>query len=65
MKYDEIKLLGLEECSERLSMEQASRQKIIFAHAISPIRNPMRIRDNRRLIARLKTAMRVTEKLKN
>lgn len=56
MKYQEIKSLTIEELREKVVTEQASLRKLKFAHAISPIENPMKIRNSRRLIAKLKTA---------
>lgn len=56
MKYRELKSLSLEERNAKLIAEEKNLQKMRFAHAISPIENPMRIRYSRRLIAKLKTA---------
>ncbi|HHL51847.1 MAG TPA: 50S ribosomal protein L29 [Flammeovirgaceae bacterium] len=41
-----------------MASEKEILQKLKFAHAISPIENPMKIRATRRLIARLYTALR-------
>jgi large subunit ribosomal protein L29 len=41
--------------------EKRNLQKLKFAHAISPIENPMKIRATRRLIARLNTELRAKE----
>ena len=56
MKYQEIKSLSPEERQAKLVAEIENLQKLRFAHAISPIENPMRIRDSKKLIAQLKTA---------
>jgi large subunit ribosomal protein L29 len=56
MKYKEIKTLSSEENNQKLLEEKENLRKLRFAHAISPIENPMRIRQSRKLIARLKTA---------
>ncbi len=56
MKYKEIQLLSLEEHSDKLQEEIDYLVKLRFAHAVTPIENPMKIRSSRRLIARLKTA---------
>jgi large subunit ribosomal protein L29 len=56
MKYAEISSLSVEERKEKIKAEQEKLRKLRFAHAISPIENPMQIRNLRRLIARLKTA---------
>ena len=61
MKNSEIKALTLEELNEKINTEVSSMQKLNFAQAISPIENPMKIRQSRRLIARLKTELRAKE----
>lgn len=58
MKYQKIKTLPTEELSARTVAEAENLRKLRFAHAISPIENPMRIKHSRKLIARLKTAQR-------
>ena len=53
MKNSEIKALTVEQLQQTLVEEQDRLLKLKFAHAVSPIENPMRIRNTRRLIARL------------
>ena len=60
MKNSEIKALSLEEMQQKLVSEKEILQKLNFAHAISPIENPMKIKETRKLIARLETALRAT-----
>lgn len=55
MKNSEIKALTESEIKERILAEQENLTKLRFAHAISPIENPNRIRVTRKLITRLKT----------
>jgi len=55
MKYKDIQLLSLEECASKLQEESHYLKKLEFAHSVSAIENPMKIRKTRRLIARLKT----------
>jgi len=57
MKQTEIKSLNVTELNEKIASEQESLQKLQFAHAISPIENPMKIRHTRKLIAKLKTEL--------
>lgn len=64
MKYAEIKNLSLHEVDEQIENEKNILQRLKFAHAISPIENPMKIRYTRRYIARLKTAQKV-KKIEN
>jgi large subunit ribosomal protein L29 len=61
MKYSEIQALSLEELKERLNAETSSRQSLKFAHSISPLENPIRITQNRKVIAKLKTELRKRE----
>jgi len=58
MKYSELKSLSPEERNSKLVAEEENLRKLRFAHAISPIENPMRIRQSRRFIAKLKTAQK-------
>jgi large subunit ribosomal protein L29 len=57
MKNTEIRSLSASEIAERIVAEQENLSKLKFAHSISPIENPNRIRAGKRLIARLKTAL--------
>ncbi|HEX9649518.1 MAG TPA: 50S ribosomal protein L29 [Cyclobacteriaceae bacterium] len=57
MKPAEIKKLSSEELREKIKGEKESLQKMKFSHAISPIENPMKIREAKKLIARLKTEL--------
>ena len=58
MKNSEIRALTLEELTQKIVSELEAMQKLKFAHAISPIENPMKLRATRQMIARLKTALR-------
>jgi large subunit ribosomal protein L29 len=58
MKNSEIRALTFEELSQKIVSEKEAMQKLEFAHAISPIENPMKLRATRKMIARLKTALR-------
>ncbi|EIM78633.1 50S ribosomal protein L29 [Nitritalea halalkaliphila LW7] len=61
MKNAEIRSLSESEILERIAAEQENLTKLRFAHAISPIENPNKIKESKRLIARLKTALRSTQ----
>ncbi|MDN5205150.1 50S ribosomal protein L29 [Fulvivirgaceae bacterium BMA10] len=61
MKNPEIKALDLTELKDRVASEQENLNKLKFAHAISPIENPMKIKETRKLLARLKTELRAKE----
>ncbi len=62
MTNAEIKELSNEELQDRIRVERDSLHKLKFAHAISPIENPIKIRASRRLVARLKTAWSARQK---
>jgi large subunit ribosomal protein L29 len=57
MKNSEILELTTEEVTARVSEERANLTKLKFAHAVSAIENPTRIRKVRRDIARLNTEL--------
>lgn len=57
MKTTEIKALSFDELKDKISTEEATLNNLKFAHAISPIENPMKIRQSRKLVARLKTEL--------
>lgn len=57
MKNAEIRSLSESEIMERIAAEQVNLSKLNFAHAISPIENPNKIKESRKLIARLKTSL--------
>jgi len=63
MENSEIRLLTFEELKEKIITEQNTLQKLKFSHAIAAIENPMRIKQTRKLIARLKTELNT--KLRN
>ena len=57
---------GLKDMSEadlkaRINEDELRLKKLEFAHAISPLENPMSIRDLRRDVARLKTELRTRQ----
>lgn len=57
MKKSEIKALSVEQLEQNIAVEKDRILKLQFAHAITPIENPMRIRQSRRLIAQLMTEL--------
>jgi large subunit ribosomal protein L29 len=61
MKNAEIKALGAAEIKEKIGSEKESLRKIQFAHQISAVENPMKIKEARKLIARLQTELRAKE----
>jgi large subunit ribosomal protein L29 len=61
MKNSEIKALSESEITERIVAEQENLTKLRFAHSISPIENPNKISETKKLIARLKTSLRAKQ----
>lgn len=61
MKNSEIKGLSLDELTSKLGVEKDSYAKLKFAHSITPIENPMKIREARKLIARIQTEITAKE----
>lgn len=61
MKNAEIKALSADELKDKIAAEKENLQKLKFAHAITPIENPTKIRDSRKLVAKLKTELRAKE----
>ncbi|MEQ8303202.1 MAG: 50S ribosomal protein L29 [Cytophagales bacterium] len=61
MDAKDIKGMTVEEINEMIAGEQGMLQKLKFSHAISPIENPMKIRQTRRILARLKTELHARE----
>ena len=57
MKNSEIQKLSADELIEQIASEKEAIARLKFAHAITPIENPMRIREARKVIARLETAL--------
>ncbi len=57
IKNSEIKSLSVEELQSTISDKEKAFKRLKFAHAISPIENPMQIRFARKELARLKTEL--------
>lgn len=63
-KYDfnkGLKDLSVADLTARISEDQLRLKKLEFAHAISPLENPMSIRGLRKDIARLQTELKKKE----
>ena len=53
-----IQGLSVEDLQARIKEDELRLKKLEFAHAISPLENPMSIRNLRRELARLKTELK-------
>jgi large subunit ribosomal protein L29 len=61
MKTSEIKELTSKEIAERIQTEKENLVRLRLNHAVSPLDNPMKIKESKRNIARLKTILRNRE----
>jgi len=61
MKTSEIRELTSKELLERLQTESENLVRLKLNHSVSPLDNPMKIRESRRNIARMKTILRSRE----
>jgi large subunit ribosomal protein L29 len=57
MKNADIKALSVAELNDKLASEKEALRKLQFAHQVSAIENPMKLRETRALIARLNTEL--------
>ena len=61
MKIAEIRELSTKELVERIDAEVAAYDQKVINHSISPSENPPQIKQQRRMIARMKTELRQRE----
>ncbi len=61
MKIAEVRELSTKELLERIDAEAASLNLKVINHSISPMDNPVQIKQLRRTIARMKTELRQRE----
>jgi large subunit ribosomal protein L29 len=57
MENQDIIALSTTELNAKLKEEKAGLVKLKLNHAISPIENPIKIRDSRKIVARLSTEL--------
>ena len=55
MKQDIVRDLTTDEIRDRIVEERGLYTKLKLSHAVSPIENPLKIKESRRFIARLET----------
>ena len=65
MKVAEIRELTDKEILERIELEKTNLLKLRLNHSISPLDNPMKIKETRRNIARLQTVLNQRKLSKN
>ncbi|GGG29671.1 50S ribosomal protein L29 [Hymenobacter glacieicola] len=61
MKNAEIRALSIEDLKNQIKTEQTNGQNMRFAHAISPLENPIRLKQARKNVARLLTELKRRE----
>jgi large subunit ribosomal protein L29 len=64
MTSKELMALSAEELTAKLASEKEALYKLKLAHAISPLENPMRIRENKKLVARILTSLTAKQLVK-
>lgn len=57
MKYKELVNSSKEELTAQLKTEKENLKRLKFAHAITPVENPMTITQKRKDVARILTAI--------
>lgn len=57
MKKEDLGALTADQLKAQVAQERERLLRLKFAHAVSPIENPTRIRSSRKEIARLLTAL--------
>lgn len=61
MKQSEVDLLDKEQIQDKIAEFVAKQTKLTMRNDINEIENPIQLRTNRRIIARLRTALRKIE----
>jgi large subunit ribosomal protein L29 len=65
MKNSEIKELTTKEIAERIDAEKEKLTRMKLNHAVSPLDNPIGLKEVRKNIARLKTEIRTRQLTEN
>lgn len=61
MKSSEIKELSVADLKEKIEELTESQNKLVLAHSVTQLENPLQLRANRKVIARLRTELRGRE----
>lgn len=64
MKNSDIRALSVAELTDKINIEKEALRKMQFAHQVTAIENPMKLRESRKLVARLKTELSAKERQK-
>jgi large subunit ribosomal protein L29 len=65
MKTSEIKELSTKELKERIESEKELLVRMRLNHAVSPLDNPIKIRDSRKDVARMNTELVLRMSIEN
>jgi len=65
MKISEIKEITTKEIAERIDTEKEKLTRMRLNHAVSPLENPLVLKDARKNIARLNTELRTRQLTEN
>ncbi len=57
MKQSEIKEMSVEELQEKMVSLKKQYEDMKMSHAVTPLENPLQLRDARRTVARLATEL--------
>ena len=57
MKQKEVNTMTLDELQDKLAQLQKSYKEAKFTHALSSLENPLQLRSQRRIMARLQTEL--------
>jgi len=60
-KKSNLKDLSVDDLKVQLTSEEENLRRLKFGHAISPIENPMKIREARKTVARINTEIRLKQ----
>jgi large subunit ribosomal protein L29 len=61
MKRQDLSQLGTNDLRDKIKEEKAALAKMKFNHSISPVENPLKMRTNRKEIARMITELHKRE----
>lgn len=64
MKNSDIRALSVTELKDKINIEKEALRKMQFAHQVTAIENPMKLRESRKLVARLQTELSAKERQK-
>ncbi len=61
MKIAEVRELSDKDLAERLNVERLALDQLVLNHSVTPLDNPVKIKEKRRDIARILTVLRQRE----